>query len=244
MRISGQGESITSFVIGKANLEVIQSLLPEELTTGTQDLIKESGQYPVLYLFGIQKNVKPGFWPLWGLNYYEFIIGIPYVVWKNPESRKEKGPFMFMPILCLNKLLPTIAGWFFGMPKQVSRIKDNGVSYKVSTLIGDNEQILGNFSESSDWKPTTSFPNFLSISDFYSLSLICKYPIGIFESFNFNWNLDTAKMESITSQVEITNSFLDGKLESKFSTNGIGTDRIGSYRLQTKWKITNPHIVR
>jgi len=39
MRITGSGESITSFVIGKTNVEAIQSLLPEELITWSQSLI-------------------------------------------------------------------------------------------------------------------------------------------------------------------------------------------------------------
>ena len=93
--------------------EPVAGLLPDGLEILPQDLLPET-RHPLVLLFGEQSAVGPNLLPL-GLRYRELVLALPFVRQRDGPP----GPFCYLPILLLDRRLPTLLGrWLYGFAKR------------------------------------------------------------------------------------------------------------------------------
>ena len=82
-----------------ASIPFVQSKLPDGLRLIPP--AKWTGWHPIVLVFSRQRHVRPGFLPLGGINYHEFLELIPNVARCDPHA-PSGGPFTYMPYLLLD----------------------------------------------------------------------------------------------------------------------------------------------
>jgi len=115
------GNYIVTFVIASIQATQAQSVLAPGMTLEKSLITSGDGAYPVVLGFGVFENARSSRYPFLGLNYTEFLAGIPRVYMPD-KKYPYPGPYLYPFRLYLNRIMPVIFGWLSGYPKVLKRV--------------------------------------------------------------------------------------------------------------------------
>ena len=167
----------------------LQSLLPQELELAPQSYTPP-GQHPLLIMFNntwLTTNAnleKLATSPHFGLNlnYYEFIVMLPYVQFKDSDLPNE-GPYCYLPVLYLNSLAAVLGGrLFWEFNKEMADFSVQPGDFTVSKFPSRTKLISGVTKLTGSREPGKSIANFREITPILQLPVIEHGPYGYVSS--------------------------------------------------------------
>lgn len=231
----GVGHYLCTIVVLPLNVTMVQSWLPDELELAPQS-ITPPGTHPVNILFGDERDVHINIFPFFHIDYMEFAFVVPFVQWKHTKNA-YRGPFLFTPLLFLNKELPILAGKIlYGYPKRKAVITSIDEHYRVVEK--------GNLIISGDFQTTAQHP---AQTEFDTLNSLLQQPnisqsiLGPFVCAVFDWNLTPVKITARQADVDIVAGLLPNQPELKQQVSGFDFSQGAAYFLDTVWTLTMPH---
>jgi uncharacterized protein with NAD-binding domain and iron-sulfur cluster len=189
--------------------------------------------HPLVLLFCGQRNVRPGFLPVGGLNYHEFVELIPSVE-RTDVNAPKGGPFSYMPYLLLDNLIPVIVGTnFYGFNKREARIAAQGGDFDID---GDLGEIQANFTRCGLPGSIGKFPAIDAGRRFLDLPLISKLPTGAWVYSYLDYRLDSATFQLVDGEIAIGPPFVEhvGILHS------YSWKYVPWFRFAANWRISVP----
>lgn len=236
--MSGVGHYLCSIAVLPFEKDVVTSWLPDVLELAPQD-ISPPGTHPVNLLFGKERNVHLSFFPWFHIKYMEFAFVVPFVQWKD-TSHQYRGPYLFTPLLFLNKLLPILAGKIlYGYPKRDAVMSEKRGHY---TVVEKGTEII-----SADFTRTTQTPN---QSELDTITALLQQPdlsqsiFGPYIYATFDWNIPSAKIIAETADLDIQAGLLPNQPAIKQTVSGFPTQGQGVYHINTNWTLTLPRIAK
>ena len=187
--------------------------------------------HPLVLVFSRQRNVRPGFVPLGGLNYHEFLELIPYVE-RSDINAPSGGPFSYMPYLLLDQTLAVLVGAnLYGFNKRLARISAHGGAFDI---ISDLGEVRASFS--GDGLPGTigKFPSIDRSRKFLELPFISQMPTGEWVYSFLDYRLDTATFQIVDGEIAIGPPFapaVDGKRSAA---------DVEWFRFSANWRLSVP----
>lgn len=224
----GVGAIEAYLVTISVDAEYLRSKLPTGLRLVTPQNWKT--MHPLVLVFSRQRNVRPGFMPIGGLNYHEFVQIIPSVE-RTDLYAPSGGPFSYMPHLLLNQGLAVVVGAnMYGFNKRLARISSREGAFDI---ISDLGEIRASFQ--GDGLPGTinNFPEIDSGRGFIELPLISRMSTGEWVYSYLDYRLDTASYQMVSGQVAI---------DEPFAPSGVykPTADIPWFRISTNWRLSIP----
>jgi hypothetical protein len=219
----------------------VQLMLPAELELAPQDITPQ-GKHPLIFMFGHQMEVEIHLGPeeFFHLDYLEFVLEVPFTQWKETTAN-YRGPFLFSPRLFLNQTFPIILGQLYGLAKKKASMAMNQRRYIIDDLDTNELIISGDFTLKGQPGPTSAFPLFgEAIPKMLNQPLVGQTPLGPFVCSIFEWNLAQAQVQALEAKVQIAQSFVPGLSNGKYSVRGIDQTRLGAFRLNTNWSMSEP----
>lgn len=146
-----RGKYVTTMIGTYVDAQRVAALLPKGLSLDPARI--KNGKHALVLMFGYTQNLRRAFWPLPGMNYLEFIVGVPNVMLEEDISDAYCTRFFYIPVLYLNRLYPTFLGWLAGYRKrwkriQVVRTSFEGLQcpiYTIESLLSGKKMIEASF---------------------------------------------------------------------------------------------------
>jgi hypothetical protein len=214
----------------------ILRLLPDELEPGPQTLTAP-GIHPVLMLFGHHRNVHLGGLPLFELTYFETVLSIPFVQWKD-NRRAYRGPLAYLRRMYLSELIPVLMGYPYAFPKELARIQGLP-DYRVRTLVGDQPLLRGDFHPYGPSQDAMTFPNFADVVSMFQQPFVCNIGFGYVCS-NMTFDVTKAAVRAADAHIVVEQAFVDGLITGPTSLPGLDTSPLGAFMFEAPWQITPP----
>ncbi|MBT5875962.1 MAG: hypothetical protein HOH43_21225 [Candidatus Latescibacteria bacterium] len=144
----------------------------------------------------------------------EFALSIPSVQWTSPDRALYRGPFFFTPRLYLNKTLPILLGYFYGLDKERGSMGRSNREYIVNDGKLNNPIIEGIFSPNGDMVSASHYPHLSAIVDDLNQPIIAQYHLGSlrgpFVASTFTWHIKKASLQPAAADILVFQDFLDG----------------------------------
>ena len=220
-------------------LDAITAMLPPGLEPA-QQTITPPGTHPVLLMMGRQQDVHAELGALRGpgVSYDELFFGVPFVN-RVTQAGKRLGPFMFGPVLYVDRLLPFIMGYFWGFAKEDVTIVADGLNYEVRDSRGPI--LMAEFAAQGSWGPPSSFPNFQVYPPMFQQSGIGRTLLGFYLCFAFQHNsIEQAQIRSAGSTLEIFRPFVKGMDPGTYRSPGIESLPFGAFQMTNSWTLQPP----
>lgn len=240
-RLHGTGAIDAVVVTLPFDREVVEGLLPPGLELADT----ESARLPVILMFGRHRDVHPaaGTWsedlPV-GLNYHEFILGVPFV-----RAAGGSTLYTFMPRLFLDERLPILLGLPYGFAKKISAVVERTGEYQVFDLATGNELVNAEWMPTGDFQNPDEVANFGDIQRILALPMIGKTVAGPLVCSDFDWNLGGARsIQPVNAAGRIDLPFLPGLPRLQWSAPGIDERPFGAFRVRTQWTLSLPRPCR
>jgi hypothetical protein len=136
------GEYLVTLLFSYIPLADVKATLAGELRINPAN-VQPDGTHAVIYMFGYTENMHRVWNPFRGPSYLEYAVGIPNVYLNGDEG--YLGPFLYLPVLHLNRLYPTILGRLAGYRKFLSRIKTTENTYEIRKLWSGTPMVSATF---------------------------------------------------------------------------------------------------
>jgi hypothetical protein len=221
------GKYLTAMIGLHANAERLAAQLPPGLALDP-DRIHE-GKHPLVLIFGYTQNLRRIWWPLPGMSYLEFLVGIPNIMLVDKDGNAEDKydfRFFYIPLLHLNRFYPTLIGWLVGYRKRWSRVTATENSYTVKTLFLGRDILHAEFGpkpkdaelaaaashDTELWSQLLNQPNLNPFGDTH-----------LFLHFHWDW-AGAKEIEPITATVTVYRD-LPGLSPGKYDIGGMDVTR-------------------
>jgi len=167
------GKYLTSMITTYADVDRVRALLPAGISLDKEHIHRDDrtgkDEHALMLMFGYTQNLRRAFWPLPGMSYLEFLVGIPHVVLDDNNVDPSRR-FFYIPVLHLNHLYPTVLGLLVGYRKRWSRVWATENTYTVRSLITGSKILEARFmpndlpgaenpTEADHWKELLDQPN-------------------------------------------------------------------------------------
>jgi hypothetical protein len=260
----GVGQYVANLVTVNMPDATVEKLLDAGLVLGAVPKGVPTGQHPVIFCFGQQKEVHPavhiGNLPF-NWEYSEFIMTVPFVYLNT--TGQMKGPYSFAARLFLDNRThyadaqeAILAGWAYHLAKRPAHIDTTpdipwGLEdheYHISDRQDATKSFLHLSAHSTtEWKAPSAFPHFATIGATINNPLVGDTNMlgkttGKFLCAHFNWHLESAQIAAIKGKLSIDFSFLPGLPTQKMNFVGIDGADFGGFRLRTNWSMGLPDL--
>jgi hypothetical protein len=179
-------------------VDFVKSKLPTGLRLVTPTHWKND--HPIVLAFSRQRNVRPGFLPLGGLNYHEFLELIPYVE-RTDINAPTGGPFSYMPYLLLDQTLAVLVGAnLYGFNKRQARISSHLGAFDINSDLGE---IRARFNGLGLPGTIDKFKSIDHSRKFLELPFISQMPTGEWVYSYLDYRLDTATFQIVNGEIAI-----------------------------------------
>ncbi|HEY1011384.1 MAG TPA: hypothetical protein VGE07_01690 [Herpetosiphonaceae bacterium] len=233
------GNYLASVVTLPLEARLVGSWLPPELELAPQD-ITPPGTHPAHLLFGDERQVHLNWLPFFRIKYAEFAVVVPFVQWKRAGAG-YRGPFLFTPLLYLNKTLPIIAGKvLYGFPKVKAVIKTGRQRYEITDE--DNHFLVTEADFSDNQAPVTTAERAV-ISRLIQQPSVSRMSSGRYVWSAFDWRLPEAKLTSINAEAGLRSQFIMGLPSglTTYAASGVADySKGGAVRMFTQWTLSLP----
>jgi hypothetical protein len=184
------GRYLTTMIATYSDVERVRALLPEGLSLDPLHIHEGPNgkkQHAVMLMFGYTLNLRRAFWPLPGMSYLEFLVGVPHVV-LDDQKVDDRRRFFYAPVLHLNHVYPTILGLLVGYRKRWSRVWATENTYTVRSLITGRPILEATFTpnDSPETKDPPQLDHWKELLDQVNVN-----PFGqdkLFLHFHWAWN--------------------------------------------------------
>ena len=221
-----------------ASIPFVQSKLPDGLRLVSPS--KWSDWHPIILVFSRQRHVRPGFLPLGGLNYYEFLELIPNVE-RCDLYAPTGGPFTYMPYLLLDQPIAVAVGInLYGFNKRMARISAEEGAFVIR---GDLSEIETDFHGRGLPGTIGKITTIASCRRFLGQPLISQKPTGEWVYSYLDYRLDSATYQRIHGEIEIGPPFVadQGVISSEnYKTAAYDPLKIAWYRFSSCWRLSMP----
>lgn len=219
----------------------VQAMLEPGLELAAQDMTAPD-QHPVLLLFGWQGGVRPNRVPFGGGNYLEFIVSVPFVQHANARLRADcPGPFIYMPRLFLDQLLPTLLGiWGYGYNKELATIRADHRDYTVFRRNTQIAMISASYHATGDTGSEVDFPHFRITRQPYALPLISRTRFGQWHYSFYDFALGQALIQPIEMTIKVYTNEVGRLPAGTYQVPSIQTQGLGAFFVATDATISNP----
>ena len=218
---------------------VVASMLPNGLSLAPQTLTPPD-KHPLFLNIGFEDKVRPAWGSLNGpgVNYQEFIVGLPYV----QITATSQGPLYYSPRIYVNKISPALGGLFWGFPKRLARIKAEHNSYQVSSYWQNEPLFTAHFTPSGDPGLPSQFPLFNEMSKILGKTTFLEPRAGSFVCNQISQDLSTQLLQPVEADLEVLKHFVSGLKVGSYSAKGIDTTVLGAFQYinPTPWQLTLP----
>lgn len=219
--------------------EVVSKMLPVGLQLAAQGMTMDD-EHPVLLLFGWQDDVRPNGFALGG-RYMEFILSVPFVQHADPRQHARcPGPFIYMPQLYLDALLPTLLGVFgYGYNKKLAHIVADDQDYTVCDRHTRETLISASFRPCGPPGTEVDFEHFRITRLPYQLPLISRSPLGWHYSF-YDFALGQAVIRPIDMTIKVYSDKVGGLPSGIRKVPSIVKQPLGAFFVCTDATISHP----
>jgi hypothetical protein len=162
---------------------------------------RADGKHPVIYLFGFTENMHRVWNPLRGPSYLEYAVAIPNVYIKADSG--YLGPFLYLPVLHLNRLYPTVLGRMAGYRKFLSRIATTEETYEIKTLFKATPLVTGSFQPCGEVETRASQKNLDHWEALLGQPNANPYLWGQTLFLHYHWAWDLSKIQPINAEVTV-----------------------------------------
>ncbi len=243
-----EGHCLGRFAFCSVASDFLQSLLPADLVLAPQNFTP-TGQHPLLLMFNnTWLKTNPNLERIatvenigLDLNYFEFIVMIPYVQFKNPQYN-GKGPYCFLPILYLNSVLAVLGGRiFWEFNKEMAGFSVDASEFMVTQESGNATLLSAESLMAGFMQPDKSIPNFQTIAPILQLPVIEHGPYGYVSSIYkiFFENLSISPTGAMFSNE--TSKFLPPGL---ISSPSITENPLGGFLMNYEWKLSYIEFIK
>lgn len=208
-------------------------LAPQDMTDGDE--------HPVILLFGWQDAVRPNRLPFSG-RYLEFIYAVPFVQHADKKLHEGcPGPFIYMPQLYLDSVIPTLLGIFgYGYNKSMANIRADSREYVVSDRRSGSPIVSCSFKPAGNTGSEVDFKHFRITRKPYELPLISKTPLGGWHYSFYDFALGQALIQPISMSIQIHNTQVGGLPPGTHNIPSIQQKALGAFFVSTDATISNP----
>lgn len=234
------GNCHCDFAVLSFKKDFIQNLLPDKLIPSEHPLPIPAEEHPVFIMFNktfLQSNTP---WAIGDfrlrLRYHEFIIGIPYVEFKNSPTNHENGPFIFLPVLYLNSLPAVIGGRiFYEFNKLMKRINVGEINFKVNSFFFNNTILKGQINKDGISVPGEILPNFNTITPIFNLPVV-EHGIYGYVTSDYNISYENAIIQP--SSIKISNISCPYMPVQNFNIPSIQESFAGAFQFNYDWSLS------
>lgn len=243
-----EGHCEGRFAFCSVDSKFLQLLLPDELVLARQQYTP-SGEHPLLLMFNnTALKTNPNLERIamvenvaLTLKYYEFIVMLPYVQFKDPQYN-SKGPYCYLPVLYLDSILAVMGGRiFWEFNKEMAGFAVTPSNFFVNnettsaTLLGGVTTIMGFL------QPEKSVQNFQTITPILQLPVIEHGPYGYVSSIYkiFFENIDIAPAGADYSNLSCR--FMPSGLTN---SPAITQNPLGSFHMDYDWKLSYIEFIK
>jgi hypothetical protein len=198
-----------------------------------------SQTHPIVLLFTHQRNVRPGFVPIGGVSYWEFVEIIPNVQ-RDDLDAPTGGPFSYMPYLFLDRMLPMLVGEnLYGFNKRLARISSEGKDFDIRSTIGT---IRAQFRDGGFPGEVSDFPEIKPVCLLLERPFISLSSTGTWIYSYFDFHLDEAEFRRAEGIIAIGEPFLPARKTERGSIYSSDGGQLPWFRLSTNWTLSMPLI--
>ncbi len=220
-------------------VQAVARLLPSGLSLMAQQTTTP-GTHPVGLIFADQSKVRPSFVALGGMSYRECAIAIPFVAVAGDKA--PPGPFLFLPALYLDRLVPTLLGRvMYGYRKNLARVSGEPAEQQVLDRASGALALRARLSASA--RPPGhyyDFPHLAGVHGMMSQPVVAPDRLrGDLFSF-LDYGLELAQIVSVSGTVEAGATVLGNEQEQSFPVAGIDSAALGAFEFEGAWTLTNP----
>ncbi len=244
--LTGHCKGLFAFFSTSENF--LQSLLLPELELAPQPYTPP-GQHPLLIMFNntwLETNANleslaasPDFGI--NLNYYEFIVMLPYVQFKDSPHQSD-GPYCYLPVLYLNSLAAVLGGRiFWEFNKEMADFSVQPSDFTISKFSSDTCLLSGLTKLTGLKQPGKSIANFQKITPILQLPVIEHGPYGYVSSI---YEILLNNTDIAPAEIDINN------LSSTFLPPGlinsppITENPLGAFLMDYDWKLSYIHFIK
>ncbi len=236
------------FAFSSVPNDFLQSLLPSDLVLASQNYTP-AGQHPLLFMFNnTWLHTNPNLVKIVAtenvemkLNYFEFIVMIPYVQFSDNEYNSN-APYCFLPILYLNNILAVLGGRvFWEFNKQMAGFTVGDGDFFV-TEESTNELLLSSTSLMAGFlQPNKSVSNFQDIVPILQLPVIEHGPYGYVSSI-YKIGLDNT--EIAPTGILFKNQSCNFMPSGLTSSPSIQENQLGAFLMEYDWALSYIEFIK
>lgn len=221
--------------------EQVKAMLEPGLELAPQDMTAPE-LHPVLLLFAWQGDVRPNRMPFGGGNYLEFIVSVPFVQHERARLREQcPGPFIYMPRLYLDQLIPTLLGiWGYGYNKELATIRADASDYTVFRRNTQIALISASYQKAGNTGSEVDFPHFKTTRKPYSLPLISRTRFGQWHYSFYDFALGQALIQPIEMTIKVYTNEVGRLPPGTYTVPSIQEQALGAFFVATDATISNP----
>lgn len=233
--------------------EIVERMLPAGLQLAPQPLVPP-GRHPIFVLF------SHDWFDAWfgDMDYHEVMIGVPYVELVDAQSR-NRGPFVFMPRLYLDRTMPRVLGnAIYGFEKLEAAIDVDEDAGTMRARDPDTGAELASIAweAAGEWRTPDELANFALVRRLFEMPTISQAqrildpsafddrdgePLFLASTVTYGFADPSARIQPIRALVRIGESMTPQGLPTDvFAARGLDTDVLGAFRLRAPQVVSLP----
>ena len=232
LRVTGRLDGVA--LILDLPADPLAALLPQGLELLPQSVVA-AGRHPLVLLFGEQREVGPDLLPF-GLNYLEFALALPFV---QPRDGPQ-GPFCHLPILLLDRRLPTVLGrWLYGFAKRRAACQRSEGSFVIARLEDGAALLSARFAATGAMARADELEGFRDVRCLFEQALISQGRGGRWRYARFDFDLARAALQPVAAEVVFHRAIVPGLPLGPDPILAPGPGARAAFRVATSWTLTH-----
>jgi hypothetical protein len=243
-----------SFIYGSADLkgsialilmpnEFVQSLLPDGLVLSPEPDFPK-GFHPITILWGKHKNLRSNIFR-WSFplksRYLETLVTVTHVKKVDYEkSKTSEKKYSYTPKILVNSRLAIFLGQFYGLNKFYSNIELSEDSFIAKDKKSSEIALHATSRKVANINVEQLQDHWQKVQKGFELPLITIVN-GKFVCADFNWNIESAKIEPIDVQLELGSHFLGPESAGIYQIQGLDLNQFGAFNIKTHWELSWVH---
>jgi hypothetical protein len=220
-RLQATGRLEAVVAISDLPAGVAATLLPPGLEL-LPETLAPAGRHPLVLLFGEHSRVGLDRLPF-GLRYRELVLALPFV---RPRGGPP-GPFCHLPILVLDRHLPTWLGrWLYGFAKHRATIRRAGGRFEIARQ--SDETLLF----SARIRPSAAAVELESVRGLLEQPLIDAGRGGRWRYARFDFGFERARLAAVEAGITVHPGLLAGLPAGQVPIRS-------AFRLETTWRLSH-----
>lgn len=231
-RVYGAGHYKCLVIVVPVLKKTVAEWLPDTLSLGPQKNAPKD-YHLINLLLGSQTNAGMNFSrSILSYDYKECAFVIPDV-YSNGTGQNHFGPFLHIPFLYLDRLIPILSGrYMYGYPKQRGLIHHSSGCFTVKS--GEVETVSASMGEYLEAQELMEAERLLAQPN------ICFPPWTKNKCYAyFDWNFSSAKLKRLSIELKVKKGLFKGFEGINLNyPNTSSIENGGAYEIETDWTLS------